>query len=95
MALRRDPHAAPAAMPRSRGCLVACPLVCRQLVSRCHSLCMLQKIHSEAPLHWIHGIARGCRGDGGGGGGDGDGGGGGGGQLLLPSIPFTVYSELA
>lgn len=36
----------------------------------------------------IHGDARGCRGDGGGGG-------GGGGQLLLPSIPFTVYSELA
>ena len=56
---------------------------------------MLRKIHSESPLHSIHGNAGGCRGDGGGGGGDGDGGGGGGGQLLLPSIPFTVYSELA
>ena len=65
----------------------------RQLVSPCHSLGTLRKIHSESPVHWIHGNAGGCRGDGGAGGGDGDGGGGGG-QLLLPSIPFTVYSEL-
>lgn len=56
MAPRRD-HPAPAPLPRSRGYLVACLLVSRQLVSPCHSLCRLQKIHSEAPLHWNHGNA--------------------------------------